>query len=325
MTDENIPRSPSANTPAEATLRDYYTGKIPLAQLFKLPGLAPTPSELPRDLETLDPQFKKTAALAVAAGARRGAVASDVVAWLRMLLEQEFGHPLDPSELRAGLGLRRLFSKYRADAEARSPQLKLKALNRLRTAASVVHGMQPIDAVDLARESQRLWFPEHKSMPKASDVERSAATLLLHPSTPAAAKRLLLSLRLWTLRTEAAQQEANQAREQRDAAIARAAAAQEAAERLEEQLAAAQIQLDVLQHRIAALVRDLEVESNRRVNEIRGLKGRVLNFFASAVGPRLRTAQEAVEGERPAPSVAAERLSSVLELLSKEETWLSSD
>ena len=168
-------------------------------------------------------------------------------------------------------------------------------------------------------------MPDGGSRFRGRDPERSAVTPLLRATSPGTLKKALLSLRFWvewarTARTDvfAANERIGRLTEKVNELQQHLATAREAIRAIERQAAGSARQVE-------SLSRDLETEHNRRINELREVKGRLQRLFDTGLAPRLRGAREALDGGPVAVDVALERLDRTLELLEEERPWLSSD
>ena len=310
------------------TLREYYEGRIPLKQLFGRTGQVPAEAhdqkrleEILADLGEYDPDLRKTVKLA----SRRSNLPRWLREWLKVIIEHEMGGVLDPEEASGGFGLRRLFLKCRGSLTDKDAQKGRRAYNRLRLSLVYVHSRRALDPIDLAEEVTRLAFPEGRSRFSGHDLERGAVSPFLRATSPSTLKKVLLSLRLWIELARTARAEAFAAREEVERLVAKIG-------ELQKDLALERDQVHALNRRsedsaklTASLQEKLAAEGNRRINEIRDLKGRTQRLLDSELAPRLRGAREALDGSPAALDVALERIERTLELIEEERPWLCSD
>lgn len=311
-----------------ATLRDYYQGRVPPKRLFAKAGAEPADAEDPTqreallvELDAVDSDLRKTAKLI----SGRASFPRWLQTWLRAVVERETGGALDPEEASAGLGLRRLFTRCREGLAAKDAAARRRAYNLLRLSLIWVHSLRQIEPVDLAEEATRLVAPEGRSGFRGRDLERGAVVPFLRATNPGALRKVVLSLRLWIDRAQTARADVLIAKEEIDRLRGKVGDLQQDLATARENIQVLQGQLAQAERQVASLSGALESERNRRINEMREIKGRLQRLFDSELAPRLRGAREALDGAPLALDVALERLDRVLELLEEERAWLSSD
>ena len=332
----------SAGT-SPVTLRGYYEGRTALKQLFSPVGSTPSDGHdqarmqgLLDDLEDLDPDLRKTMKLASA----RANPPRWLQAWVKSVVEREREGALNPETASTSFGLRQLFrgcqESLPAKDRATRPQphgtatvddalVRRRAFNILRLSLLWLHGVRPLDPVDLAEEATRFVMLDGGSRFRERDLERNAVAPLLRATTPSTLKKALMSVRFWMEWARTARTDVFAANERIGQLTAKV-------NELQQDLATAREKTRVNERRaadsetqVASLSRELETERNRRINDLREAKGRLQRLFDTGLAPRLRGAREALDGGPVAVDVALERLDRTLELLEEERPWLSSD
>ena len=283
-----------------------------------------------------DPDLRKTVKLASA----RANPPRWLQTWLESVVEREKGGVLNPEELRTSFGLRRLFRRCRESLAAKDaatrPQrreeatddaalARRRAFNSLRLSLIWLHSVRQLDPVDLAEEATRFVMLDGRSKSGGRDLERSAVVPLLRATSPGTLKKALVSLRFWIEWARTARTDVFAANERIGRLTEKVSELQQHLETAHEEIRVSGSQAADLERQVASLSRELETDRNRRINELREVKGRLQRLFDTGLAPRLRGAREALDGGPLAVEVALERLDRTLELLEEERPWLSSD